>query len=59
MLNEVNCKLLMMFGVVEVFLWKWELVEYMVWFDVCLLDDFVGWEIFYNDLFLVFIVCVY
>ena len=33
MLNEVNRKLLMTLGVAEVFPWKWELAEHMVWFD--------------------------
>ena len=37
MLNEVNRKLLMTLGVAEVFPWKWELAEHMVWFDACLL----------------------
>lgn len=46
MLNEVNRKLLMTLGVAEVFPWKWELAERMVWFDARPSDDPEGWEIF-------------
>ena len=51
MLNEVNRKLLMTLGVAEVFPWKWELAEHMVWFDARPSDDPAGWEIFHNDSF--------
>ena len=49
MLNEVNRKLLMTLGVAEVFPWKWELAERMVWFDTRPSDDPEGWEIIHND----------
>ena len=42
MLNEVNRKLLMTLGVAEVFPWKWELAEDMVWFDARRSDDPAG-----------------
>lgn len=59
MLNEVNRKLLMTLGVAEVFPWKWELAERMVWFDARPSDDPEGWEIIHNDLFPVSITRVY
>mgnify|MGYP000550360328 CR=1 FL=1 len=59
MLNEVNRKLLMTLGVAEVFPWKWELAEHMVWFDARPSDDPAGWEIFHNDSFPVSIARVY
>ena len=59
MLNEVNRKLLMTLGVAEVFPWKWELAECMVWFDARPSDDPEGWEIIHNDLFPVSITRVY
>ena len=59
MLNEVNRKLLMTLGVAEVFPWKWELAERMVWFDARPSDDPEGWEIIHNDLFPVSITSVY
>lgn len=59
MLNEVNRKLLMTLGAAEVFPWKWELAERMVWFDARPSDDPEGWEIIHNDLFPVSITRVY
>lgn len=59
MLNEVNRKLLMTLGAAEVFPWKWELAERMVWFDARPSDDPEGWEIIHNDLLPVSITRVY